>query len=139
MYPLKKTWLAWLAVAVIFTSCATISPFDQYAYTQTTSIKVDALNVMDAATESYSSHNAEIAVVKTEMQKMVEYEKHRPKNGITARMWDLMVNEKGLFGDFLNLWKDQDKMSKAFINEAKIKIGENFDRIAELESKKIKE
>lgn len=138
MKTLKKTWLAWLLVPLFFIGCATISTFDQYAYTQTTSIKVDAMNVMDNATDSYANHTKEIADVKTEIQKMIEYEKHRPQNSITAKMWDVMMTDKGLFGDFLVMWKDQDKVSKAFVTEAKIKIGENFDRIAELESKKIK-
>jgi hypothetical protein len=30
-----------------------IATYDQYAYTQTTSLKVDALHVMDKVTESY--------------------------------------------------------------------------------------
>jgi uncharacterized protein affecting Mg2+/Co2+ transport len=37
--------------------CApTIAAYDQYSYTQATSIKVDALNVVAKATGDYSSH-----------------------------------------------------------------------------------
>jgi len=54
-------------------SCAPlISTFDQYAYIQTTSLKVDALNLMDRATEDYTAHEQEVKAVLTKLDKAYE-------------------------------------------------------------------
>ena len=62
-----------VGIAVImlltFAHCAVISPFSQHAYMQTTCLKVDALNVMGMAEDSYSAHEAEVATLKTNLQK----------------------------------------------------------------------
>lgn len=119
--------------------CASISQFDQYAYVQTTSLKVDALQVMDLAVDDYSVHKDEITELKANLQKIYEYEKNRPKNEITVKMWEKLLNEDGhLIGGFLAKWENQGKQSPVFIAEAKKIIGPAFDQIAQLESKKIK-
>jgi len=124
----------------IFYGCATISNFDQYAYTQATSIKVDAINTMDFATDNYNNHAQEVAKVQTEMQKIYEYEKNRPKNSITTKMWEKMIDTSGhLYGGFLGYWKSKGKLSPAFIDNEKDLIASSFDQIAQLESKKIKQ
>lgn len=141
MDALKKLHLFY--VAALFTiiamvGCATISPFDQYAYAQTTSLKVEAMNLMDKATDDYKNHVAEVDDVNTKFQKAYEYEKNRPKNEITTKMWALMMSDSAhLYGGFVKFWKEQNRVSKAFIAEAKEQVAQNFDRIAELESKKI--
>jgi len=119
--------------------CATISQFDQYAYVQTTSLKVDALQIMDLAVDEYSDHADQVAELKANQQKIYEYEKNRPKNEITVKMWEKLLNEDGhLIGGFLAKWENQGKQSPVFIAEAKKIIGPAFDQIGQLESKKIK-
>lgn len=49
----------------------------------------------------------------------------------------MMSDSAHLYGGFVKFWKDRHKVSKAFITEAKEQVAQNFDRIAELESKKI--
>ncbi|MFV0591190.1 MAG: hypothetical protein ACK5M7_07380 [Draconibacterium sp.] len=133
----KKLLLLSLFIAVF--ACATISQFDQYAYTQTTSLKVDALSVLDLATDDFDQHKNEVLQLTSDLQKIYEYEKNRPKNEITEKMWEKMLNEEGhLLGGFLLKWKTEGKQSKIFIEEAKKIIGPAFDQIAQLESKKIK-
>ena len=120
-------------------SCATISGFDQYAYTQATSIKVDALNVMSMANENYADHLQDVSAVNTEIQKIYEYEKNRPRNAITTKMWAKMIDTTGhLYGGFMHRWKNQGKLSTAFIENERDLIAQSFDQIAGLESKKIK-
>ena len=69
------------ALLILVCSCSPIiSGFDQYAYTQATSLKVDALNLMDLSTDQYTQHKVEIAAVQSNLQKIYEYEKNRPKN-----------------------------------------------------------
>jgi hypothetical protein len=128
-----------IATLFFLGSCKTISVFDQYAYAQTTALKVDALNLMDKATESYASQQAGIEAVNTQIEKVYEYEKHRPKNEITVKMWEIVKNpDRNLFGGFVKRWKDRSTLSADFIREAKIQISQAFDLIVELESEKIK-
>jgi hypothetical protein len=129
-----------LIISVItIAGCASISKFDQYAYVQTTSLKVDALQVMDLAVDDFSDHSEEVLELKANLQKIYEYEKNRPKNEITIKMWEKLLDEDGhLIGGFLKRWKENGPQSEFFIQEAKKIIGPAFDQIAQLESKKIK-
>ena len=126
--------------------CATISPFDQYAYAQVTAVKVDVLELIDQSVESYQSHEAAIGEINTRLLKIIEYEKHRPKNGVTVKMWGKLFGVDSA-GQFINTsiipsywakWKKDGKERLVFINEARSQVAEGFDLIAQLESKKIK-
>lgn len=129
----------YLLFAVVFCSCATISNFDQYAYTQATSLKVDALNVMSLAVDEYSNHTEEVKNVQTAIQKIYEYEKNRPKNSITTEMWGKMLDTSGhLYGGFIKYWEKRGRLNTANIENEKEMISNSFDQIAQLESKKIK-
>lgn len=116
----------------------TISTYDQYGYTQTTSIKVDAMNLMDMATENYQSHQKEIVEVQSNIQKIYEYEKHRPKNDPTIKQWEILTDSSRIFGRFISKWKNEKILGKVYIEEKKKNVAFVFDQIAELESKKIK-
>jgi hypothetical protein len=120
-------------------SCASISSFDQYAYIQTTSIKVDALETMDLAKENYSAHEKNVQELKTKLQKIYEYEKNRPKNEITIKLWDTLLDTNGhLLGGFISRWQKEQKLNETYITEAKKLVDKAFDQIAGLESKKIR-
>jgi hypothetical protein len=128
-------------VAVVLTtaSCATISGFDQYAYTQTTSLKVDALSLMASAADSFPLHAAEAARMQTELSKQVEYEKNRPKNRITEKMWSLLTDSTGhLYGGYMKRWQREGKLDTAFIRISRELVGQSFDQISQLESGKVK-
>ncbi len=119
--------------------CASISHYDQYVYTQTTSIKVDVWNVMDLATEDFASHQQEVKQVMTNIDKTYEYERNRKNNDITLKLWDKLKDSTGhLFSGFVKRWKNEGKLRPVFIQESKKEVGEAFDVIAQLESKKIK-
>jgi hypothetical protein len=120
-------------------SCATISTFDQQAYSNTVSVKVDAMNMMDLAVDDYNTHEASVKTLLTELQKTYEYEKNRPKNGITLQLWDKLLDKNGhLLGGFLARWQTEKKLNAVYIQEAKKLVDKAFDQIAGLESKKIK-
>jgi hypothetical protein len=119
-------------------ACVSIASFDQYAYAQTTSVKVDALNVMDLASDEYSLHQAEVQELRTRLLKVYEYERNRPKNELTIRLWDKILATDGhLLGGFLVRWEKEKKLGAAFIREEKKLVGSAFDQIAGLESKKL--
>jgi hypothetical protein len=63
------------ALLVAWHGCSTISVFDQYAYTQATSLKVDALALMDKATGEAALHNEAIEQLLIKVDKAYEYEK----------------------------------------------------------------
>ena len=131
--------LAILVILLSFAACATISSFDQYAYTQTTSLKVDALNTMSLATQEYATNEKTVQELQTNLQKVYEYEKNRPKNEITLKMWDALLNPDGhLLGGFIKRWQTEKKLNAVFVQEEKKIVGEAFDQIAGLESHKIK-
>ncbi len=117
-----------------------ISPYDQFAYSQTTALKVDVLTLIDESTDTYLSHEDEVNEVVSKMRKAIEYEKHRPKNDITIRMWNKLLDstaQKGIVGSYLASWKRTGTKSTALINEFKPLAAEGFDLIAELEAQKI--
>lgn len=125
---------------VLRQGCSSISVFDHYAYTQATSLKVDALALMSKATEDAAVHNESIDQLLVKVDKAYEYEKGRPKNEITTRMWEIIRDpDRNLLGGFIKRWREKGKLSKAFVEEAKGLVGEVFDIITGLESQKIKE
>jgi hypothetical protein len=128
-----------LSVLLFTGSCKTISVFDQQAYAQAISLKVDALAIMDKATETYASQQAGIDAVNTQIEKAYEYEKHRQKSVITVKMWELLKSpDRNLFGGFLKRWKDKSTLNADFVSEAKTQVAQAFDMIVELESEKVK-
>ncbi len=131
--------LTMLVVLLSLAACATISSFDQYAYTRTTSLKVDALNTMSLATEDYTTNEKTVQDLQTNLQKVYEYEKNRPKNEITLKMWDKILDANGhLLCGFIKRWQTEKKLNAVFVQEEKKLVGEAFDQIAGLESHKIK-
>ena len=137
-----KTLIQALKIALfslfIFGCSPIISTFDQVAYSSVTSLKVDALALMDKSTEDYSAHANEVTALQLELDKAIEYDAHRPHNLITNEQWKLLSDPAGhLLGGFLAKWKREGKESPAYVTDKKKQIGESFDQISELEIKKI--
>lgn len=131
--------IAILALTMLLLSCSSIALYDQYAYTQATSLKVDALTLMDMATDDFSNHGDAVNQFQIKLEKAYEYEKGRPKNEISTEMWELLKNPDGnLLGGFIKRWRDEKNLSKGFIDEAKKLVARGFDLIAGLESEKLK-
>lgn len=94
---------------------------------------------MTYATEDYSQHEAEIKAVDLNIQKQMEYEKHRPKNEITNAQWSIISKPDGnLFGGFLSEWKSGKTLKPAYVTAKKTQISAAFDEIIKLESLKLK-
>ena len=139
MFSVRKLRLIVLPFLFLIVGCKTMSVFDQHAYIQTTSVKVDALSIMDIASEDYFSHQQEVKQVIINIDKVYEYERNRKNNEITIQLWDKLRDTSGhLFGGFIKRWKTEGKLRPVFIQESKKQVGEAFDIIAQLESKKIK-
>lgn len=126
------------SVWLLQSSCVTTAPYDQFVYKESTSLKVDALKLMDKAEKPFTTQEKEIEKLTDQLDKLYEYEVHRKKNQLRIQMWDLLRNpEKNLLGGFLSRWKKEGQLGTTFISEAKIIVGRAFDQLAELESGKI--
>ncbi|HSB92862.1 MAG TPA: hypothetical protein VLC28_07085 [Flavitalea sp.] len=139
MKPVKRVTAILLPLLFMLISCGTMTAsFDQYAYAQTTAAKVEAMDLISHATQNVSGFTTQIRDVDLKLKKIYEYEKNRPKNDITVKMWQLLLDpEKRLYGGFIKRWQTDSTLSKAFVEEASMLIGSGFDKVAELESKKI--
>jgi hypothetical protein len=57
---------------------------------------------MGKATDSYASHQREIGELQIALDKAYEYDRNRPLNEITVKMWDKLLDPQGaLLGGFL--------------------------------------
>jgi len=136
---------AWLplalvgVVAALMLSCGpSISRFNATAYEQATSLKVESLSLMDAATESYETHASAVKELKSDLDKAHEFAKGRPHNEISARQWALLTDpHRNLLGGFLGRWEEETSLNIAFVEEKKEQVAEAFDTIIELESGKL--
>lgn len=137
---LRPFTLAITLFALLTVGCSPLmSNFDQASYAQVTSLKVDALALMDKSTDDYASHLSDVTALQLELSKAIEYDKHRPSNTITNDMWNVLSDPNGhLLGGFLVKWKKDGKESSAYVTDKKQQISDSFDQIADLEIKKIK-
>ena len=120
-------------------ACSYISPYSHFAYQQATSLKVEALTLMDKATEPYAKRKKEIKELETKIEKAYEYAKGRPKNELSTKQWEILKDpNRNLLGGFIRRWKEKSALSNGFIEEAKGLVADAFDTISGLESGKIK-
>ncbi len=141
----KICFLLFSTGMVALSGCAifapTMSPYDQQAYAQTISTKVDVLNMMDSAIYSYQSQLKNIKEVNSELMKLYEYEKNRPKNTATLIQFHILLDStKGgsEYIPFLRLWKKKSTLDSSYIAGKKTEIGQAFDMISKLENGKSK-
>jgi len=135
----RTNLLALLLFALAMFSCKTISPYNETAYQQATSIKATALILMEQATKPYPNYREQAQALLLEAHKAYEYAKQRPKNEESTKQWAIMIdpNRKMLAG-FLAKWKADTTLGKFFIQEAKDQISDGFDTISGLEIAKDK-
>ena len=127
-------------VAGLIQGCApVISPYDQYAYTQSTSVKVEALNVMGMAVDSFQVHKKEVDNLNLDLQKIYEYDKNLPKNTITTQQWTILMDPNAhLLATFLQQWQAHTKEDSTYVALKKTQVSKAFDTIIQLEAAKIK-
>jgi hypothetical protein len=136
IHVLRLSFLLW--IIFVFYSCTSISQFSPEAYKQAVDLKVEALEVMSYATESYPDFETEIESLKQGLQRAYEFAKGRPDNEISTKQWEILIDEeRNLLGGFLKRWKEEDTLSETFVTEAQIEVSDAFDTIIGLESGKI--
>ena len=130
-----------ILLVLFFQSCSPlISVYDQYAYTQATSLKVDLQNlVKESAIINYDDAKDNISKVNPELQKAFEYAKGRSKNSLSTSQYSILLSDTDFFKRFLNDWKVQKKEPEIAADEESVKIGQLMDKIIELENGKNKQ
>lgn len=124
--------------------CQTISYYDQAAYANATSLKVDTLDLIGKATDSYSSHTKDISDLSLKLAKAYEYDRGRPLNQRTQQLWDQLLTlsatdaSSGIYPRFIALWKKEGAVSAAAVAGERIRVGQAFDEIIALEGGKTK-
>ena len=135
-----QRWLPLLAL-FLFVGCATTN-YDQAAYANATSLKVDTIHLVGLAHDSYGSHRQEVSDLTLKLQKAYEYDKGRSINQRTIQLWDQLLVKKaddpdsGIYPRFIDLWEKQGTISAAFIPGAQQRVALAFDEIIALESGK---
>jgi len=121
-------------------SCApSIALFNERAYDQATTLKVEALALMEKATEPFADHEEAVEALQIKVDAAFEYARGRPKNELSARQWEVMRDpERNLLGGFLSRWRQQGSLGAAFVTEAARLVADAFDQIIGLESGKIR-
>ncbi|HEY7877232.1 MAG TPA: hypothetical protein VIC55_03360, partial [Gemmatimonadaceae bacterium] len=82
---LRYLALGALASAVFTTACVRIANYSETEYRYATELKAEALTLMDAATEPYTQHAADVDKLKLDLRKAYEYAAGRPDNEISAK------------------------------------------------------
>jgi hypothetical protein len=138
---LKKQQTILIAVSLwLVTACSPlIALYDQYAYTQAVSLKVDMQNLADqSATTSYSDAKANVAAVNTELQKAYEYDRGRSKDSLSSKQYRILLSDNGFYKSFLKDWETHQKLSSTAAGEMKTQIGRLMDEVIALEAGKNK-
>ncbi len=98
------------------------------------------MTLMDKADTAYNEHRNTVEGLLLEARMAYEYAKQRPNNEESTRQWAIMIDlNRNMLAGFFKKWKDEGKLKKLFIEEAKEEIGDGFDAISALESGKEKE
>jgi hypothetical protein len=129
-----------LLMGLFLVGCPRLSPtYQPQAYGRAVDLKVEALNLMDKATEPYGQHQAAADTLRLNLEKAYEAAKGVPKNEMSTQMWAILKDPNGnLLGGFLKMWQEKSVLKKPFIDAKKGQVGEAFDKIITLEAGKVK-
>ena len=133
-----KNLIVILSISYLLWSCASISVFSPEAYKQAVELKVESLELMSFATESFANHEEDVIALTTKLKKAYEFSSGRPDNEISTKQWEILIDPgKNLLGGFLKRWKEEEALSGFFITEMQALVSDAFDTIIGLESGKI--
>jgi hypothetical protein len=136
-----NTWAA-LPISLLLVACAAITGYDPTSYKTATDLKVEALLLIEKAQDPPGPHAAEIQAMRLRLRQAYEYEKGKgERNRFTRDQWQILADPKGsLLGGFLKKWQTENKgQSPAFLDGVSENVSAAFDKIIELESRKVKD
>ena len=120
-------------------ACIRIASYNETEYQYATSLKAEALALMDKATEPYAQHQADAEKLTLDLSKAYEYAAGRPNNEISAKQWQILRDtSRNLLGSFLARWKAEKTLGSTYLADKKQQVSDAFDTISSLESGKAK-
>lgn len=125
--------------AIELTACASISPYNEKAYENATSLKAESLTLLGKAGDDYSLHQKDVDTLELDANKANEYAKGLSQNTLVVEQYAIVLNEHGglLYGA-LNKWKAKRRLNEIEISEFSTQLGKEFDQIIALEQGKNK-
>ncbi|MGJ8561879.1 MAG: hypothetical protein ACSHX3_16820 [Litorimonas sp.] len=107
-----------------------ISPFQEQAYENATTLKAQSLALIAKSGEPYSSHRETVDKLLVDVDAAYEYADGLPKNEVVSEQWDILRNPDGnLLGGFARRWRSSGTLSPFFREELAIQLGNAFDTI----------
>jgi hypothetical protein len=143
-HPISPAGRWFVLLSFLFCAGCATPDFDQAAYANATSLKVDTIHLIGQAHDSYSSHRQDVSDLTLKLEKAYEYDKGRPLNQRTLQLWDQLLTKKaddpdsGIYPRFIDLWEKQGTISAALIPGKQQRVALAFDEIIALESGKKK-
>lgn len=136
----RSLWIQALVLPLLWllSACAPlIGPYSPIAYQNATSLKAETLALVDKATEPYGDHKAEVERVLVENRKALEFVRGVPSNSLSARQWQILTQPDGaLLGRFFTRWRDEQRLSRPFIDNFRAILSDAYDEIICLEANK---
>ncbi|HWB24804.1 MAG TPA: hypothetical protein VG738_04960 [Chitinophagaceae bacterium] len=131
------------AIPFFVSSCKTISVYDDTTFVNTSTLKAQAVVLMDHATENYSQYADKVDAILIDAQKLYAMQKAREKNQVTIAQWQKLmapdpVTKQSVLPGFFALWKKKKTLQQDFIDDAKTQVSDAFDEILKLEGAKLK-
>lgn len=130
----RKTFSLSLSLLVII-GCTGLK-FSQQSLNDTRRITEEATSLIKKSDQNYSKYASQSEALKQEVLKIYESEKGRKMNNATIAMWEEVINAKGNLFDFLNKWKENDKLSPAMGEQASRQIERLLHSIYDFENHK---
>jgi hypothetical protein len=138
----KRSNLVFLILFILVLSACTgprIALYNETAYSNAVSLKVESLALMGKATDSISAHVQEISTLETNIEKAYQYVRWLPRNELTVAQWEILKDpNRDLLGGFLKKWENEKVLHVVFIKEKEKQISDAFDEILKLETGKNK-
>jgi hypothetical protein len=114
-------------------------PYSETIYNQMVDCKQDALSLMDKGSTSYSQNKTDIDSINTKMSKLKSLLDERCSEDVSCQQYEIMMaSDKGLLGEFLVKWEENDTFSNVFIAQWKINVSTSFDKMIETENSRKK-
>jgi hypothetical protein len=127
-----------LVVVLLVSGCGRlIADYSLDAYKNATSLKAEALAMVDKSNEPYGKHGKEVDALNVKIDAAYEFAAGIPENQLSAQQWAILKDpDRHLYGGYINVWKTHGPVSAFFRDGAKRNIGAAFDEIICLEVNK---
>ena len=137
----RRAWrilpFALLCFALVAACTPLISPYQEEAYRNATTLKARSLALIDKSGTPFSRNRQSVEMLMVDVDAAFEYANGLPQNRIVAEQWDILRSDDVLLGAFVRTWEQRGTIQPRFLrNEYKAQIGAAFDKIICLEVNK---